>query len=231
MDLSGCLGRASLTQSTKQHPRQTLDTRGMAGAGRGMGATRGQDTHRMRGPPTPHPRASSHAEPQKAGQLWKTPSLPAVPSSQPQEPGGSSRLLNKGPFGRDQSAPGTPPSLSLIPCAGPSPLLLLFHHPADNKTAAALQTSIPPSAWQPPFRGTQRGLQPQPLRLLPAIECLRRQPGQGPPALLQASQQQETVAPWGELTPFAQASQGLSWRWLQPTAPPGYPKLPHEEHG
>ena len=88
-------------------------------------------------PPTPSPGKQGSSE-----ELRETPSLPAAASSQPQEPGRSSRLLNKGPFGRDQSALGTPPSLPLIPRAGPSPLLL-FHHTADNKTAAALRTSIP----------------------------------------------------------------------------------------
>lgn len=102
---------ASLTRSTKEHPRQTLNTKGAAGTERGMGATHGQNTCGTRGvrPPPPRPRAGSHSEPWEARE---PPSLPAAASSQPQEPGRSSSLLNKGPFGRDPSAPGTPPPSS-----------------------------------------------------------------------------------------------------------------------
>lgn len=58
---------ASLTQSTKEHPRQTLNTKGVAGTARGMGATHGQNTCGTRGVPPPAPEPAPTTSPGKPG--------------------------------------------------------------------------------------------------------------------------------------------------------------------
>jgi len=211
--------------STKQHPRQTLDEKGVAGAGEGWEPR--QKTCGTRGPPTPRLKASSHAEPREAGQPLGNPipacscQLTAPGTGQEQQAPEQRSLWN------DQSALEMLPSLPLSPPprSQPPPPLPPRCLPTTKLTTKTPLPSRPasPSAWQPSFRGTQRGLQPQPLCFLPGMGCPSRWPGHGPPAPLQASRWQRTVASGEERTLLPQAIEGLSWRWLQPTPSPRCP--------
>lgn len=74
-----------------------------------------------------------------SGKLWEARPCQQLPAPSPRR-GGSSRLPNKGPFGRDQSGLGTPLSFPLIPLCRPQPPPPP-PPPCKNKT---LWPSIPP---------------------------------------------------------------------------------------